>query len=60
MTNFILAAQTNPALVPTVMLLGLFVLSFGFVVVMAIFEAYRNQPKYRRPYIYSNTRPYGR
>jgi hypothetical protein len=50
MSNFILAAQVNPALVPAVMLIALFVLAFGSVIMMAIFEAYRNQPRYTRTY----------
>ena len=50
MTNFVSAAQINPALVPAVMLLALFVLAFGSVIVMALFEAYRNQPRYTRSY----------
>jgi hypothetical protein len=50
MTNFILTFETYVALAPTILLTAICGLTALSVVITAVFEALRNQPKYQRTY----------
>jgi hypothetical protein len=50
MPNFIQTFQTVTAQVPVLLLISVFALAWISIVLVGVFEALRNQPKYQRTY----------